>query len=419
MKSMRRNGDSGRAFSVAALTAAALSLAGCAAGGGASGAPNRRLFPAPVGDRFGYIDATGSMVVPPRFGYAEPFGPDGLARVFLPQGARHAGTPGGTQPGGAGFIDASGRVAIPLVWDVVEPFSPEGLAVVQRGGKYGYVDRRGNVVIPLQFDRADTFSEGLALVQDARGQRFIDATGATVIAMDAVTWEGRPVSAFSTFSEGLVQVSLQEGGQSRMGFMDRTGRIAIAPRFYWAYGMHEGHANVSVGDLGRAHGLIDRTGAFVIPPVHASVGPVQDGIVSIATAEDWMRGYLDVRNEIVVPPIYAFAGDFSEGLCPVRTDGPGPGRWAYVDRAGRAVLTLPPGIRYADSFHEGLAAVETDQGWRFIRRDGTWAFDARFAKASRFRGGLSRVLLESGEGGYVNASGQIVFRSAPPVHPLF
>ena len=46
----------------------------------------------------------------------------------------------------------------------------------------GYADEKGNIVIPLTWEDADYFSEGLAGVQDSKGNwGFIDETGKLVI----------------------------------------------------------------------------------------------------------------------------------------------------------------------------------------------------------------------------------------------
>jgi hypothetical protein len=69
-----------------------------------------------------------------------------------------------------GFIDKTGKVVIEPQFDGAESFS-EGLAAVKvggvngNGGKYGYIDRMGKFAIALQFDEAASFSEGLAAVK--------------------------------------------------------------------------------------------------------------------------------------------------------------------------------------------------------------------------------------------------------------
>ena len=61
----------------------------------------------------------------------------------------------------------------------------EGLAKVRLGdyktGKYGFIDTTGKEVVPPKYDRADSFSEGLALVKLNYQYGFIDTTGKEVV----------------------------------------------------------------------------------------------------------------------------------------------------------------------------------------------------------------------------------------------
>ena len=60
-----------------------------------------------------------------------------------------------------GFIDRSGTIVINPQFDDAEEFS-EGLARVAVGDKVGYIDDSGAYVINPQFNRAGNFSGGLA-----------------------------------------------------------------------------------------------------------------------------------------------------------------------------------------------------------------------------------------------------------------
>ena len=67
-----------------------------------------------------------------------------------------------------GYINVAGEVVIEPQFDQAHSFY-EGLAVVRVGdsdrGKYGYVNAAGEVVIKPQFRQAHSFSEGLAAVR--------------------------------------------------------------------------------------------------------------------------------------------------------------------------------------------------------------------------------------------------------------
>ncbi len=62
---------------------------------------------------------------------------------------------------GFGFIDASGKLLIEARFDSALDFS-EGLAPVKIAGLWGFVDRNGELVIDAVYDRVHEFAEGLA-----------------------------------------------------------------------------------------------------------------------------------------------------------------------------------------------------------------------------------------------------------------
>jgi len=103
---------------------------------------------------YGYIDASGRVVVRPQFTQASPFS-QGLAAV---------------QTGGRyGYIDAAGKWVIAPRFDAAGKFA-DGIAPVRVGGangRYGYIDKTGSLVTQPQFDEAEELHEGMGRVTAA------------------------------------------------------------------------------------------------------------------------------------------------------------------------------------------------------------------------------------------------------------
>jgi len=116
---------------------------------------DRTLFPAVKDGKYGFIDLTGSFVIPPIFTAAENFS-EGMAAVYV---------------GGRSFIDSSADLGTNKTVQFIN----------QENGKWGYIDRTGEIKIPPQFGYAKQFSEGLALVTLGEGMKgragYIDAHG--------------------------------------------------------------------------------------------------------------------------------------------------------------------------------------------------------------------------------------------------
>ncbi|VAX27313.1 hypothetical protein MNBD_NITROSPINAE05-1225 [hydrothermal vent metagenome] len=136
-----------------------------------------------IGDKYGYIDKDGRVVIKPRFDYAQIFS-EGLARIVMKKRSGYIDKTGKTliQPRfhkGFKFSDGLARVCAP-------PKNPTSLFRIARflGWKdhyaypCGYIDRTGKRVIDYQFLPASGFENGYAKVTTLDGtQGYIDHSG--------------------------------------------------------------------------------------------------------------------------------------------------------------------------------------------------------------------------------------------------
>lgn len=178
---------------------------------------NRGLFAfEDASGMWGYRDAKGRVVIPPRFRFVYEMSKHGVAGaidakgrpVFLDERGAvlaeallfdngpdyfQAGYARIVERGKVGFLDEQGRVAIAPRWDYAGAMC-QGRAVVclgcvrqkagehdeWRGGKWGFIDTRGREVIPLVYDQAEGFADGVADVVKGGKRRTIDRAGAVV-----------------------------------------------------------------------------------------------------------------------------------------------------------------------------------------------------------------------------------------------
>ncbi len=134
-----------------------------------------------------------------------------------------------------GFVNAEGKLIIPPRFETAEPFS-DGLAVVSEAGRFGYIDAWGEYVIYPEFARARSFSESMAAVIFSVRWGFIDRAG---------RFRVNPLyDECGDFSEGLAAVRWR----GRWGFIDTGGAFVIFPRFDDARGFHNGWAGVKIGE---------------------------------------------------------------------------------------------------------------------------------------------------------------------------
>lgn len=124
----------------------------------------RAPHPAKKEGKFGYIDKTGEITIPPQFDRAMSF-TEGLGRVAI----------GDKQ----GYINEAGEFAIPLQFNEAYPFS-ENLAGAKVEDKFGFIDKSGDFVIAPQFDDVEHFSDGCAAVQVDNKWGYINKKGAYI-----------------------------------------------------------------------------------------------------------------------------------------------------------------------------------------------------------------------------------------------
>jgi WD40 repeat protein len=318
---------------------------------------------------------------------------------------------------------------------------------IEQNSKWGYIDRDGKTVIEPKFDSAGEFSEGLAAVEIDGKWGFVDQNGKSVI-------EPR-YSRACEFSEGFARIQIggdKYGLYGKWGFIDHTGRIVIEPQYgdlngvaEAAYGFHDGLAMIEINGK---KGFIDKTGTIVITPQFAYAYPFSEGLASVSAGVDQKWGYIDTSGKWAIPPKFDWGSLFSEGLAPVtlgrvcayvdrtgelklkpkfksneddcaavwgRFDG-GLSRWKLGDKYGfinkNGDVVIKPEFDLTFNFSEGMAFVEENGKFGFINQTGQMAIEPQFYYAKDFHNGLARVSYARDGWGYINQSGEFVWKTA-------
>lgn len=197
-----------------------------------SESPIISLHPIKIGDKYGYIDQTGRVVIQPQFDEAWNFY-EGMAIVKIDNKY--------------GYISKSGNLIIQPHFEEADNFS-EGLASVKIDEKWGYIGKSGQFVISPQFEESWDFCEGLARVQINNKYGYIDKTGRLIIL---------PQFYFATdFSKGLARVKID----NKYGYIDKNGKFIIPPQFDNVCKFYKGLARVKIGEQER---YIDKKGRFI------------------------------------------------------------------------------------------------------------------------------------------------------------
>jgi hypothetical protein len=225
------------------------------------------------GQRCGYMDHAGKIVIEPTFLAAQPFEEGGYASV--------------TTMSGTGLIDKTGRL--------VDPAShclgfAQGLFLAFNGDyslekrRLFYFNKDGQRAFPQEFVDARVFSQGLAAV----------APGP------------------DTLSIG-----------SAYGYIDTTGKMVIKPQFFvsgnnLAADFVDGRAVVSEPGwslTGPVNGVIDRSGRWIVPPHYDHISSYSEGLARALIHDRWL--FLDMDGHEAVQTQAAWVNSYSDGLAAV------------------------------------------------------------------------------------------------------
>ena len=297
-----------------------------------------------------------------------------------------------------GFIDTTGKIVIPPKFVRAERFS-EGMAMVKdEQNGMGYINKSAEFTIIPNASRITEFSEGLALVVTIFGKSgFIDKTGK--IAIPPLDYKGK-YSFPGKFSEGMASflVSPSVNGNFPHGFINKSGKIAIPPQFESADNFSEGLASVRVDGK---YGFINKTGKFVIPPRFESASSFSEGLAVIRESGSSFYGYINKTGKVVIPPQFYSANKFSEGLAWVHLNN---GKYSYIDKTGKvaAPLRQEEGHKYhAENYSEGLASLREEGKSGFIDRTGNVIVSPQFTHVYSASGGIAAVE-HDGKYGFIN-----------------
>lgn len=302
--------------------------------------PEDGLLAVGVDGKYGFIDLTGRIVIPPTFEFVGGFS-EGHAPVY--------------QNGRFGFIDRSGRFVISPRFEKAKAFH-EGLAEVQMAGLWGFVKTDGEFAIQPQFEQTLWFSDGRAPVRVGGLWGYVDKTGTLVIPaqyLSATLFEkGRAFVRLDKESMAIDRNGestsrdpdelIPEQRMGKWGFVTPDGTVAVDFRFDGVQGFSEGLSGVQVGER---WGFIDRRGRLVIPADFEDGHAVPPGAPRAG------------------PPV----GSFREGLAAVYRDG----SWRFIDAKGVAIPGRFDRAAMGNyGFRDGIASVCGKKGCGYIDRTG-------------------------------------------------
>ncbi len=334
------------------------------------------------GSQFGYVDASGAMVVQAQFDWAE--------RVFRADSL----VPGGTVS----------PVAVVFKGTV----ECDGYDLLPKEGKYGLVRRDGTLAVPVEYDEILWTAEGLAAVRRAEGfwlyelasgqalcqaqdgmggygedrvpvckagqWGYVDRTG--TLLFDGYQWD----SALP-FSQGLAGVSLE----GKAGFINIQGAVAIPLEYEAVTSFSEGKA----GFLQKKRwGLIDKAGKVFAKAVYQEIGSYTQGFCMAKRGDKW--GILDSKAKWLINNRYDEVTDFDPiyHRAWIRKNK----LWGFIDSEGTVILK-PAWHGFTPFGADGIAKVRYQDFYGYIDHQGVNRIPNMYEEAADFQGNLAGVAL--------------------------
>lgn len=232
----------------------------------------------------------------------------------------------------------------------------------------------------------------------------------------------------------------------KAGYIDRTGKIVLEPKYDGASFFSEGLARVSFGrdtiiTQGFSQGFIDETGKVVIQPQWDVVSHFSEGLAAVgfdqtkqkieikgrvlgytSASHTWYRwGFIDKTGKTVIEAIFSDISEFRDGIAAANTD-PYEPKYGFIDKVGKWIIQ--PQFENTNQFSEGLARIFVRGKYGYIDKTGKIVLKPKYSAARDFSEGLACVKLggdvikptgmsitrNNGEYAFIDQTGKIHFK---------
>jgi hypothetical protein len=376
--------------------------------------PEKLLYPMVVGQKWGYIDASGKTIIEPQFFSAGDFF-EGLAPV--------------RQDGYYGFIDTDGKFRIPAVYDYARTFQGD-LAEVWIKGKKSYINRKGQQPFAAYYVKTDGFrqDDNFAIVTTGSGKvGLLHRDGKLILdtiydnikdLREGMYWVSRNLKTQQTFSfyDPLADSVITYKSSNYTALADTNGIVREGIQRFNLYNKaySGGYALVNLDWSHNSRAIIDRKGNMVYRFLQEAIPwrfpsyivDFTDGLTPIeyfgmtfkqrtekgALEGSIKKGWLTVKGELVLPDtmvnqVTAFRNGTALGQIGEQ--------WFLFDRQGQ---------RLSDTSYNvaNNSASQMTERWIYANQEGAWVVVDTLGRAvKKFPGRLGHSLRFQQAGRYL------------------
>lgn len=264
-----------------------------------------------------------------------------------------------------GIFNTSGQQIVPLMYNEISEFTGD-FALVSKNGEIKLINKSGKE-ISGPINNANVVNN-LAIIQDTTGKMSImNNQGVVISTHDFIL--SYPDSSFIANDGGVIGDDNKiQGG--KCGLMSKTGTSLSEVKYDIIMVSKNGFHIVTMNNK---VGFINRSGKEIVSPKYAVAYDFSEGMALVNDSayynEDygWVGGhwgYIDQTGKEVIPMIYDEAEPFYDGLALVEKDK----QKMFVDKTGKEVLKL--NFENASGFSNGVAVVVKSYKFGAIDKSG-------------------------------------------------
>lgn len=265
---------------------------------------------------------------------------------------------------------------------------------VKSGDLYQYIDREGKIFINPQFSEATFFRDGLALVKSSGSDPkwgYISEKGVFTIAPQ--------YEEATVFSDGIAWTVKKDDVPTAIG-MDGNVLFSV-PSADYVYNFSEGLASFGFFDtVGTKMGFLDKKGKIIFSPQFAFTGYFSDGVCRVQSTENkW--GYIDKTGRLVIKYLFDFATEFINGSAVVALNG----KYGVIDKNGKFIINP----QFEDVVVDGNKfLVKKSNKWGWCDKNGNFIINAQFDNALPYKRNSITAVSNNNDWGYIDETGKYI-----------
>lgn len=358
--------------------------------------PRAYYYPYLKGNKWGYADTTGKIVITPEFDFASSM-VNGYGIVIKNKLSA--------------IIDSTGKVVTDFKYEYIGNFKGK-LASFSSKGKYGVLNGAGKEVLEAKYNSVSIYESGYIVVvtsdnrtvcYDSEGKLLLDNhyqriwpndEGAFFVAQNRSGKYGivnAKDSVIVPFEYSFITdhwkgnlLGVQKS--NKYGLIDLTNKVLLP--FEYQYIGYDEQSKLITASKNEKYGILKADGTVVLPIEYDEYIRC-DGSAYFPVCQKGKWGMADTTGKIIIPLVYDNVEHVCEGLIAVRSKKGNDFKVAYINIQQDTII--PFADYHSREFHGGLATAGHNEKYGYINKKGEQVIPFRYGFTRDFEHGVALV----------------------------